>query len=122
MDSPVFNRANYWESGAGGTSPVGCFPGGAGPQGVEEMAGNVWEWTRSLWGKNPADPDFIYPYRCDDGRENEGAGDDIFRVVRGGSFLNSGVHLRAACRGRCEPLKRAIDVGFRVAISPIVAS
>jgi formylglycine-generating enzyme required for sulfatase activity len=116
------DKANYRDSGVGGTSPVGCFPDGAGPGGVQEMAGNVWEWTRSLWGTNPANPDFAYPYRADDGREHENASDDELRVVRGGSFLNARVHLRAACRGRCEPRKRAFDVGFRVVVSPLSMS
>ena len=70
------NRANCKESGIGSTSAVGCFPAGASPYGVEEMSGNVWEWTRSLHQD--------YPYVAGEGRENlEGKGG---RVLRGGSW------------------------------------
>ena len=75
---PTRNRANYADSEIGDTSAVGCFP--ANGFGLYDMIGNVWEWTRSLLGK----PHFV---SCaDDGRENPGAENDVYRVVRGGSF------------------------------------
>lgn len=31
------------------TVPVGSYPAGATPEGVQDMAGNVWEWIADLW-------------------------------------------------------------------------
>ena len=75
------------------------------------MAGNVWEWTRSLWGKK-------YPYRFDDGREDETAGKNVLRVLRGGSFGNDQDRVRCAARGNDSPNLRLSHIGFRVVVSP----
>ena len=62
------DKANCEEAGFGMTTSVGCFPRGASPYGVEEMSGNVWEWTRSLWREGEGKPLFRYPYDPHDGR------------------------------------------------------
>jgi formylglycine-generating enzyme required for sulfatase activity len=108
------NRANYGDTGIRATSAVGCFPGGVSPYGCEEMSGNVWEWTRSLWGKNSSEPDFKYPYKFDDGREQLDATDDVLRVLRGGAFGGDVRRVRCAYRRRSLPFPRYSFVGFRV--------
>ena len=79
-------RANYSATDIGATSAVGCFHAGAGPCGAEELSGNVWEWTRSLWGRRYAEAEFKYPYVPQDGREALDAPVDVIRVLRGGAF------------------------------------
>jgi formylglycine-generating enzyme required for sulfatase activity len=117
-DDPDPNRANYRDTGIGTTSAVGCFPGGASPCGAEDLSGNVWEWTRSLWGEDWQEPDFDYPYDSEDGREDLEAGDDVVRVVRGGAFNLSSRGVRCAYRNLRIPHSRLDYLGFRVVVSP----
>jgi formylglycine-generating enzyme required for sulfatase activity len=42
-------RCNADKGDQGDTTPVDAYPQGASPYGMLDMAGNVWEWTRSLW-------------------------------------------------------------------------
>jgi len=101
------NRANYADSGIGDTAPVGCFP--ANGFGLQDMIGNVWEWTRSLWVNYPYDPD-------DRNREDLEAGNDESRVVRGGAWDGSRDFARCAFRGRAHPDSRNDGIGFRVVL------
>jgi formylglycine-generating enzyme required for sulfatase activity len=117
-DKPDPNRANYDQTGIGGTSPVGCFPDGASPYCVEELSGNVWEWTRSLWGEDIFKPKFKYCYTPKDGRENLDAGRDVRRVMRGGAFLNSEGNVRTAVCNGVDPNGWYRHFGFRVVVSP----
>jgi formylglycine-generating enzyme required for sulfatase activity len=111
-------KANYDDTGIGRTSPVGCFHQGKSPHQVEDLAGNVWEWTRSIWGEDWGKPRFKYPYDAQDGRENCGAPDHMRRVLRGGAFDNVSWYCRCAVRYGSHPLDRDDSFGFRVALSP----
>jgi len=83
-----------------------------------DMAGNVWEWTRSLWVENRSQPDFGYPYDSGDGREDLEVGGR--RVVRGGSFLDGRGLARCAFRNWDYPDGRRLrHSGFRVVASPV---
>lgn len=116
-----FNPANCnsREGGRGDTTPVGAFsPQGDSPFGVCDLSGNVWEWTASLWGKDFNAPDYKYPYNFRDGRENLEAGNDVRRVLRGGSFTSQARGVRAAFRDRNLPHLRSGDLGFRVVLAP----
>ena len=115
-NSPDINQANYGYE-IGDTSVVGCFPPNS--YGLHDMVGNVWEWTRSLWG-------FDYPYLLDDlHREDLKAGNDKSRVVRGGSWFDVQVNARCAVRDRNRPDDRYSNLGFRVVLlcsAPVISS
>ncbi|MBN8517176.1 MAG: SUMF1/EgtB/PvdO family nonheme iron enzyme [Candidatus Accumulibacter sp.] len=115
-------RCNAAESGFGDTTPVGIFASGASPYGCLDMAGNVWEWTRSLWGKDWDKPEFGYPYDPSDvQRENLDAPDEVWRVVRGGSWSGRRDLARCAVRDCGRPSYWLGYSGFRVLLrrSPV---
>ncbi len=82
------SKANTRENGPGTTTPVGSYLQGASPYGVMDMAGNVWEWTHTVYKE--------YPYDTKDRREDEYSVDN--RVLRGGSWVNHSGNARAASR------------------------
>jgi formylglycine-generating enzyme required for sulfatase activity len=91
-EPPTPDRANYDETKLGAASPVGLFPLGATPEGIEDMAGNVLEWTSSQYEQKDA------------------------RVLRGGAWDDVVPrYLRAVYRYRLDPGNRIDNIGFRCA-------
>ena len=102
-----------------GTTAVTAFAAGASGNGVEDLLGNVQEWTRSLWGLQPAQPDYGYPYDPADGREiaDPEKLPALARLVhRGGSYKSQPADLRCTARGNALPDSRIAWRGFRVAM------
>ena len=110
-------HCNSKESGLDDTTPVGAYPQGVNPYGLLDMAGNVWEWTISLWGKDLKESAFVYPYQPGNGREDLRAGGDIQRVLRGGAFYYNKVYARAGHRVRSYPDYSVRSRGFRLCLA-----
>ena len=92
-----------WDRLGGGkpnsTCSVGAYPAGRSPFGLNDMAGNVWEWTSS-------------PY-CS--YTNQACSNSA-RVFRGGGWsVGNPAYVRGAIRGFYGPGYRNNGVGFRCA-------
>lgn len=105
-------RANSSESRLGQPSPVGIYPYGATPDGLYDLAGNIYEWTLSIYRP--------YPYIAADGREDVES--DGLRVYRGGSWYVTGNRLRCAFRYWFNAWDGFNNLGIRLArlLSPAV--
>ena len=90
------------------SAPVDAFPDGASPYGILDMAGNQWEWVSSIYQP--------YPYRLEDGRENQNAGP--IRSTRGGGHDSNAQEISVTQRGRLlsrNPKAGHHNIGFRCA-------
>ena len=73
-----------------GTAPVGTYSAGNSPLGLQDMAGNVWELTSSVWHAV-----------------------SIYYVIKGGSWDNYASGLPVSYRSNLSPGKTNDVVGFR---------
>ena len=92
------------DDGFAESSPVGAFPRGASPFGMEDMAGNVWEWCS----------DFMEAYRGTSKINPRGPVSGAKRIYRGGSWKSRFNSLRTTTRGANVPNYSCNDLGFRV--------
>jgi formylglycine-generating enzyme required for sulfatase activity len=100
------------DDGFPNTAPVGSFPKGASRYGVEDVVGNVWEWTA----------DWYAPYTADSATDPKGPPAEVDgdgRVIRGGAW-NGGypAWVRPTFRYHDTPSKKSYGIGFRCAATP----
>lgn len=101
-------RCNTAESGRGSSCAVGAHPDGASYWGIEDLAGNVEEWTAGVFrpypGGTPADDDLMRIL---------GPG---YAVLRGGSFALGGDLARTRRRHGPYPGTPYRVTGFRMVL------
>lgn len=85
--------ANLRDSGHNSTSPVDAHPDGATPEGLLDVAGNVWEWTASAT-----------------------MGDGV--VLRGGSYATSPLYAQCTFLNAAPAELRSPSIGFRMVRQP----
>ena len=87
---------------------VGRHIRGTSPYGVDDLAGNVWEWIADRYDQRY--------YETSPPRNPLGPSTGPLRVLRGGAWNNDAATIRAANRAAYAPSARRNDVGFRCAM------
>jgi len=104
-DEATEHRLNF-DANVGKTTPVGVYDRGATPEGIHDMAGNVWEWCLDWFGG------YMDEAVTDPTGPNPGPG----RVLRGGSWYGYALYCRSAYRDGDPPDFRDLSIGFRVSL------
>jgi len=113
-DASILNYApeakEGWSPNVGDPTPVGVYPAGATPDGICDLAGNVWEWCEDDWHDS-------YEGAPEDGSAWVEESRGVARVVRGGSWIDDAGCCRSAYRYGGSADVRYGDDGFRVVVS-----
>lgn len=87
---------------------VGSFPRGRSPEGVWDLAGNVWEWCTDWYDRGY--------YRKSTLRDPEGPKSGYGCILRGGTWSRDASFCRCMYRGQDRQFIRWGAGGFRVVL------
>lgn len=105
-EEPTARHANLGQRKLG-PSAAGRHPEGTSPLGVQQLIGDVWEWTSTTFRGYPGFAAF--PYR----EYSQVFFDDGYKVLRGGSWATHPTAIRSTFRNWDHPIRRQIFSGFR---------
>ncbi len=111
---PSCTLANVFNSSSGSaclgdTQMAGSYPDGKSKFGVQDMAGNVFEWVNEWYSDTY--------YKNTPSENPAGPTEGSYRVLRGGGWNSNGVFLRTSSRSFDPDFNNAKDSGFRCASS-----
>jgi formylglycine-generating enzyme required for sulfatase activity len=95
----------YFNNSAGKTHPIGEKQANA--WGIHDMLGNVWEWCEDVYHDN-------YRSAPTDGSAWLKGGDQRYKVLRGGSWIDNAFYCRVNERIRATPETRQRNSGLRI--------
>ena len=103
---PDTSLLNYRESKVHCATPVGIYPAGATPDGILDMAGNVWEWCGDWYEE--------YTETRPTSGNPKGPTSGSSRVLQGGAWNSDPWRCRGAFRRHDDPGVRLGVIGFRL--------
>jgi len=101
-ESSLRNYAWYWDGSYGGHPAGQKLPNGLG---LHDMSGNIWEWVA----------DWYDAYSSGTQSDPQGPATGVYRIIRGGSWLELANYMRASSRNYLNPGYWDYSIGFRCA-------
>ena len=106
LEEPDAECANFGQI-CNGTTAIGCFTSGATNQHIHDLAGNVLEWTASVYGDYAEGLASEWQTPADVANKHF--------TLRGGGWYDPPLVLRASYRDNYAPVDHRYFVGFRLA-------
>ena len=91
-------------------SIIGDHHMGQSPYGVQDLAGNLYEWVMDWYAE-----DFYSSFINSPAINPRGPTEGTAKVQRGGSYINTPYRLRSSFRSKADPAEQDHNVGFRCA-------
>lgn len=108
--TPVHAVYGLKEGGEETVSAIGRHDKGQSPYGVQDLAGNLYEWVQDWYAE-----DFYSSFINSPAINPRGPPEGTAKVQRGGSYINTPYRLRSSFRTKADPTEQDHNVGFRCA-------